>query len=82
MSVSSSVITRVIIENMKETKAKRGAPKKPEDEKRNKRLGVVQLFDTELDSYIESAGIEGKTKSDWVRDTLNAKAKRTLKKSR
>jgi len=59
---------------------KRGAPKKPENEKRDKRLGVIQLTEDELNSYVESAALEDKNKSDWVRDTLNAQAKRTLKK--
>ena len=67
---------------MKDTKTKRGAPKKQPNEKRTKRLPVVQLFDDELDSYVESAKIEGKIKSDWVRDTLNAQAKRTMKNKR
>jgi hypothetical protein len=65
---------------MKDNKTKRGAPKKQPNEKRTKRLPVVQLFDAELSSYLESAESEGKNKSDWVRDTLNAQAKRTLKK--
>lgn len=65
---------------MKDNKTKRGAPKKQPNEKRDNRLGVVQLTADELNSYIESAEIENKNKSDWVRDTLNAKAKRTLKK--
>lgn len=64
---------------MKKTKTKRGAPKKPPNEKRTKRLPVVQLFESELSDYEEAAEIENKSKSDWVRDTLNAKAKRTLK---
>jgi hypothetical protein len=67
---------------MKENKTKRGAPKKQLNEKRDKRLGVVQLTENELNSYIESAEIEDKNKSDWVRDTLNAKAKRVLKNKR
>ena len=65
---------------MKETKNKRGAPQKPENKKRTKRLPVVQLFESELINYEEAAELEGKNKSDWVRDTLNAQAKRSLKK--
>lgn len=64
---------------MTANKTKLGAPKKPKNEKRDKRLGVVQLTKDELASYVDSAEIDGKTKSDWVRDALNAKAKRTLK---
>jgi hypothetical protein len=65
---------------MKETETKRGAPRKPDKLKRTKRLPVVQLFESELSDYEEAAEKENKSKSDWVRDTLNAKAKHTLKK--
>ncbi len=64
---------------MTEKKPRRGAPTKPDSEKRTVRLPVVQLTKQQLDDYSEAAAIEGKTKSDWVRDTLDAQAKRTLK---
>jgi hypothetical protein len=64
---------------MKETKNKRGAPTKPANLKRDKRLGVIQLTQDELNNYEDAAELEGKTKSDWVRDTLNAKVKITMK---
>jgi hypothetical protein len=36
----------------------------------------------QLENYLLAAELEGKTKSDWVRDTLDAQARRTLKKHR
>ena len=65
---------------MTEKNKRRGAPEKPENEKRTERLGVVQLTKNELNSYVDSAELEDKNKSDWVRDTLNAQVQRTLKK--
>jgi len=53
---------------------------KPDSEKRTARLPVVQLTQQQLDDYAAAAEAEDKTKSDWVRDTLDAQAKRTLKK--
>ncbi|MCZ4337826.1 hypothetical protein [Shewanella colwelliana] len=66
---------------MKTTKSKRGAPPKPASEKKDKRLGVIQITQDQLDSYEHAAKAEGMTKSDWVRNTLDAKAKRTSKNS-
>lgn len=53
---------------------------KPDSEKRTARLPVVQLTPQQLDDYAAAAEAENKTKSDWVRDTLDAQVRRTLKK--
>jgi hypothetical protein len=71
--------------NMNEDKKRRGAPKKADNEKVTARLPVVQVTEKQLNDYKEAWELEGKRKSDWIRDTLDAQAKRTLnrhKKSR
>lgn len=65
---------------MNEEKKRRGAPKKPEKEKRTSRLGVIQLTAQELRDVELSAELDEVSKSDWVREALAAKAKRTLRK--
>ncbi len=65
---------------MTEKAKPRGAPKKPLDQKRIERLGVVQLTQKQLADYLAAAELEGKTKSDWVRDVLDAQAALTLSK--
>ena len=57
---------------------KRGAPKKAQELKKDKRLGVIQITATQLADYEKAAELEGKSKSDWVRDTLDAKAKQAF----
>jgi uncharacterized protein (DUF1778 family) len=65
---------------MTEKKPRRGAPTKPEGQKHSERLGEIRVTAVQLESYQDAADLEGKTKSDWVRDTLDAQARRTLKK--
>jgi hypothetical protein len=66
--------------NMNENKKRRGAPEKPENEKRTARLGVIQLTEQELSNIEEAVKLDGESKSEWVRQALSAKAKRTLSK--
>lgn len=66
---------------MNKIKPKRGAPPKPASEKKDQRLGVIQITQDQLDSYELAAKAEGLTKSDWVRSTLDARANRTSKNS-
>ncbi|MBQ4839798.1 hypothetical protein [Pseudoalteromonas luteoviolacea] len=65
---------------MNEDKKRRGAPKKPTSEKRTARLGVVQVTEQQLGDYETAWELAGKRKSDWIRDTLDAEAKRTINK--
>lgn len=65
---------------MNTDKKRRGAPNKPESEKRTTRLGVIQLTAQELSNIEEAAKLDGESKSEWVRQALSAKAKRTLSK--
>lgn len=67
---------------MNEKKPRRGAPPKPDSEKHSERLGEIRVMAAQLESYLLAAELEGKSKSDWVRDTLDAQAKRILKKSK
>ncbi|HAT3513169.1 hypothetical protein [Aeromonas hydrophila] len=67
---------------MNENKPRRGAPTKPDSEKHSERLGEIRVMAAQLENYLLAAELEGKTKSDWVRDTLDAQARRTLKKHR
>lgn len=71
---------RAIICAMIEKKTRRGAPIKPEEQKHSERLGVIRVTADQLERYQAAAYFEGKTKSDWVRDTLDAQVRRTLKK--
>lgn len=65
---------------MTEKKPRRGAPIKPEEQKHSERLGEIRVTAAQQESYQAAADFEGKTKSDWVRDALDAQARRTLKK--
>ena len=61
-------------------KKRRSAPNKPEIEKRTTRLGGIELTAQELSNIKEAAKLDGKSKSEWVRQALSTKAKRTLDK--
>lgn len=63
---------------MNNKKTRRGAPTKPDSEKHSERLGEIRVMTAQLERYLKAAELEGKSKSDWVRDTLDAQAKRTL----
>jgi Protein of unknown function (DUF1778). len=65
---------------MNTDKKRRGAPNKPESKKRTARLGVIQLTAQELSNIEEAAKLDGENKSEWVRQALLIKAKRTLNK--
>ncbi|QJT37013.1 hypothetical protein E4188_22240 (plasmid) [Aeromonas media] len=67
---------------MNEKNARRGAPIKPDNEKHSERLGEIRVMAAQLENYLLAAELEGKSKSDWVRDTLDAQARRTIKKHR
>ncbi len=69
--------TRVIISRMNDIKTKcRGRPKfeNPRD-KRDKRLPVVQVSETELNAYKAASERAGITFSAWVRDKLDKASK-------
>ncbi|HAT2580529.1 TPA: hypothetical protein I8273_004424 [Aeromonas hydrophila] len=67
---------------MNEKKPRRGAPAKPDSEKHSERLGEIRVMIAQLENYLLAAELEGKSKSDWIRDALDAQARRTLKKHR
>ena len=69
--------TRVIIKKMKEKKAQRGAPKKPEKEKKTARVGVVQITPKKLSDYQAAAEKEKMKYSDWVRAALDDREKKS-----
>lgn len=71
--------TRVIIKKMKEKKTLRGAPKKPEKEKKTARVGVVQITPKKLEDYQEAAEKEKMKYSDWVRAALDDREKKANK---
>ncbi|WP_160837126.1 hypothetical protein [Aeromonas caviae] len=46
--------------------------------KRTARLGAVQLTEEQLATYELVAKMEGKSKSQWIRDTLDARCELAL----
>lgn len=64
---------------MNDKKTRRGAPIKPDSKKHSERLGDIRVMSAQLERYLLAAELEGKSKSDWVRETLDAQASRTLK---
>jgi len=50
------------------------------DQSITKSMGGVRVRADELEEYGEVAKLEGMTRGEWIRDTLNAKAKRIRKK--
>ena len=57
---------------------RRGAPHKPDEMKRTARLGAVQLTEEQLATYELVAKMEGKSKSQCIRDTLDARCELAL----
>ena len=55
----------------------RGAPFKDPSDRRSERLGAVQITAQQVDDYDMTAALEGKTRSQWVRETLDAQVRRT-----
>ncbi len=58
-----------------------GAKPKPEHRKLSERVGI-QITPSQKEKYKEAAEIEDKSYSDWVRDTLNEKAEKTISKEK
>lgn len=59
---------------MKKSAKKRGRP--PIDNPASNTLGRVRVSDEQLEAYRQAGAVKGKSLSEWVRDTLDAAAKR------
>jgi len=63
-----------------ESEPRRGGPRPGAGASATKTLGGVRVTTDEIQAYTSAAEQAGKGRAEWIRDTLNATAKRALRR--